>query len=270
MDFECPICGGEEADIIATNKEIRFGCYGSDKNVVECLGCNTVQLYPQWTQVELEGLYSQYSKKKDFKGQKVKENINKYILDHIIVKKSDSILEIGCGGGDNVYWFDSLGYNVIGIDKDPTVADLGLCHNEDFFEYSEDNKFDFIYAMHVFEHMSNPYAFINKLTRHLNDGGKFLLELPSVDDPLLKVYDNSSYKKFCWYPYHLFFYSQESIKHVLESNHLRWLIFGKPGNVNFSIPLLDRAYKRFLTKVLKSGDTLIVKAEKCKGELCVT
>jgi hypothetical protein len=45
-------------------------------------------------------------------------------------------------------------------------------------------------------------------------------------------------------------------------NHLRWVLFRKPGNYNPDIPMVDMIYKSFFEKVLKISDTMIFTGEK--------
>src|SRR3989339_1270469 len=149
--FKCFMCSSDSFDVLADNKIIRFGCYGYEKNVVKCKFCGLVQLFPIWIEEELKKLYSTYSQKKDFEGYKPKKNITAYLQKYI--KKNDEILEIGCGFGDNVRNLAEKGYNAIGIDKDPTVADGKLIFNTSFEEFeSKGKKFDFVYAIQVLEH----------------------------------------------------------------------------------------------------------------------
>ena len=75
----CGICNGKDFSIIADNNIIRFNCYGYDKKVLKCSNCEQVQLMPQWTENELNELYSKYSEKKDFAGQNRIENERLYI-----------------------------------------------------------------------------------------------------------------------------------------------------------------------------------------------
>lgn len=274
MGFTCYLCGNKGFSIIADKDLIRFNCYGFNKRILRCSKCGLLQLYPQWTGNELENLYSRYSKKKDFKNYKTKHTITPYLTKYI--KKSDKILEIGCGSGDNIRRLNKKGYNVIGIDKDPTVCDGRLIFNYDFKDFNaKEKKYDFIYAIQVFEHVPDPKKFITWLTNSLEKNGRFLLELPNIDDPLLKIYNNKNFNKFYWYPYHLFFYNKNTIRNLFENfssllikinlfqrygliNHLRWIIFGKPGNINFHLPILDDIYKFVLTKLLSTSDTLII------------
>jgi len=263
--MKCYQCGGTEYGIIAEKEDIRFGCYGHDKKVVKCFRCDLVQLFPQWTQEELDKLYSEYSKKEDFKGQKRKVKISKYLTKY--ARKQDNILEVGCGQGDNLVYLRQKGFNVTGIDKELNYA---------WEDYPGDRKWDMIYAIHLLEHLPDPLDFIRWMLRTLTKTGRFVLEVPSINDPLLGL---KAFQKFYWYPYHLFFYSKKTVRELFRwcpslklsvhlrqeygiLNHLRWLFLGRPGNLNFHIPVLDDIYKFILIRC-GFGDTLVVVGERC-------
>jgi len=131
-NFECKICGNDSYKIIKDSSQIRFKCYGYEKYIISCDNCSIYQLYPQWTENELEQLYEKYSKKKDFEDQKIKSKPEKYIEE--IIKKSESksfcnrhgILEIGCGKGNTLEYLRNKGYNAIGIDKDKSIINNKL------------------------------------------------------------------------------------------------------------------------------------------------
>ena len=274
----CGICGCEEFQIIANKKKIRFKCYGYDKKILKCNNCGQVQLLPSWTENELNELYSKYSGKKDFVGQNRVED-KRFYLDRFI-KKKDRVLEIGCGLGGNLKKLKESGYNVIGIDKDPKVCDNILIFNKDFQELDEKkNKYDFIYSIHVMEHIPDPKIFVRKIINSLTIDGRFVLEVPSIDDPLLSIYKIKEFNRFYWYPYHLYFYNKQTLKNLFAQfgeinyhiklsqrygirNHLSWLIKRKPGSNNKKIPVLDGIYMFLLTKVLNVSDTIIVHGEK--------
>ena len=54
--FICHHCGSTEGKLVATKSDIRFECYGHDKSVLKCKSCGLTQLYPQWTEKELEAM----------------------------------------------------------------------------------------------------------------------------------------------------------------------------------------------------------------------
>ena len=252
--MKCYLCGSTNSEVVAQKEDIRFGCFASNKNIVQCRSCGLVWLSPPWTSEELDGLYKTYWGKEDFKGQKRKVKISKYLTKHI----NGVTLEVGCGHGDNLNYLRRKGYNVVGIDKAPT-------ENGILMDYKDwDKKVDCIYAIHLFEHLPDPKKFIQWLKDH---GKKFIIEIPCIDDILMKL---PSYRKFCWYPYHLFFYRMKTARLMFGPeakisyrqeygivNHLRWFLLGKPGNWNPHIPFLDDIYKAMLMKY-GYGDTLVI------------
>jgi cyclopropane fatty-acyl-phospholipid synthase-like methyltransferase len=273
------ICGGDSFNIIADSNNMRFKCFGrKDKYVVECNNCGLIQLNPFWTKQELHALYNDYWNQKDFNGQRTQRRISKYLFKYINNKVSN-ILEVGCGLGDNIRYLIKKGYVwVLGIDKDSNVC-KGNIINKDIFEMDDSKyKFDFIFSVHVFEHMSDPYNFINKLILLLNKkiGNKIVFEFPNIEDPLLSMYKIKEFIDYYWYPYHAGFYSQKNIKYIFDSyntgyivtiklrqqygiiNHLWWLFFRMPCNYNVHIPIIDDIYKWFLVNVFKKTDSMLV------------
>lgn len=268
--FKCYYCNCKYKNILAYKNDMRFECFGYNKQIVKCCECSLVQLYPRWTKEELGLLYSSYSEKQDFAGQKKKEK--QFMIYELgkLFDKDKKILEIGCGNGNIVDFYRKLGYDIIGIDKDETVKNEYI-FNVDFNDFYFEKKYDLIYALHVLEHISDPEEFILKIYNNLNVGGKFFLEIPNAEDPLLTLYKNKGYKKF-WYPYHLFFWTPNTIKKMFSKlnikvkikrtqrygviNHLRWLIKNKPGNFNNLIPFVDDFYHWFLINFFKISDTI--------------
>jgi len=273
--MKCYLCGKEAFKVIAGQEDIRFCCYGADKMVLECVFCGLVQLLPQWTEEESDSLYAQYSQKKDFEGQKRKVKISRWLPE--MLNKEDRILEVGCGHGDNIQYLDEKGFNVVGIDKDLTICDDKLIFHCDWEKYIPTIKFDVIYGIHFLEHLSNPKEFIEWTIRNLSPKGKFIFEIPCIDDPLLTLYRSKAFNKFYWYPYHLFFYRKKTAELMFQEywatmrndvkvfqrqeygllNHLRWIFLRRPGNLNWHIPVLDDIYKFILTR-LGYSDTLII------------
>ncbi len=102
---------------------------------------------------------------------------------HIInqLKKGSRVLEIGCGGGQNRVFFESMGFDYIGIDISKTrvfewLREFGgpdyICDTH-FLPFL-DQKFDLVYCAAVFEHFASPYLAAQEVYRTLKPGGYFL------------------------------------------------------------------------------------------------
>jgi SAM-dependent methyltransferase len=260
-------------DIIAYKENMRWNCWNYDKFIFKCK-CGLMFIYPQWTQKELDKLYDGYCDQKDFPWQIQRRRITKYLTKYI--KKDDLILEIGCGKGGNVHYLDKKGYAIYGIDKDTTYCDGIITINKDYKDIN--GKWSFIYGIQLFEHIDDPEGFINHILRLLDKKGRFLLEFPNTEDPILTLYHVEKFKKFYYIPHHLFFWTPKTVQMLFDKlgikvkikllqkygilNHLRWIIFGVPGNLHFNIPILDDIYKYILTRILHKSDTIIVIGEK--------
>lgn len=104
--------------------------------------------------------------------------------------KSSSILEIGCGDGNFVYYLQYIGYkDVQGIDlseeeiqtgKNLGIPGLELVELNAYLTRFE-NKFDCIIARDVVEHLTRQEAFdaLGKVLKALKPGGTFIMQVPN-------------------------------------------------------------------------------------------
>lgn len=104
---------------------------------------------------------------------------------------------------------------------------------------------DVVCLFHVFEHLADPASFLSPAKRVLAPGGRLIIEVPSLDDPLLSLYQSAAYRDFYFQQQHPFVYSASSLRRVLEhhgftveivpyqryglENHLAWLANARPG-----------------------------------------
>lgn len=117
----------------------------------------------------------------------------------------------------------------------------------DFAEVTvEGARFDLVCAFHVLEHIVDPAAFLRQCRGVLGWGGRLIIEVPSLDDPLLKLYGIPEYEVFYFQRQHPYVYSASSLSRLLEAqgfqverciphqrygleNHLAWLAKRRPG-----------------------------------------
>jgi len=133
-------------------------------------------------------------------------------------------------------------------------------------------KIDSIGLFHVFEHIREPRNFCLKLANLIVPGGKIIIEVPSLDDPLLSVYKSEKFEEFYFQLQHPFVYSASSLKVTLEAcsltvlalipyqrygleNHLAWLSDGQPGGDSTKFGFLGKLEKDYRSAWEQIGKT---------------
>ena len=118
---------------------------------------------------------------------------NRYIRFLDGLRKSDSILEIGCGDGSFMKALKNVGYeNVIGIDPSPTYSavdpSLSIFQTDaiSFFGDKSHGPFDAILMLDVIEHISpeNLSFLVSLLHDNLSDSGFVVIRTPNMASPL--------------------------------------------------------------------------------------
>ncbi len=136
------------------------------------------------------------------------------------LKPTTRLLEIGCSTGHFLYNVKPLVKEVIGIDYDPGAAEFAgrVCqcttYGCDFDDAGlSPASFDLVCAIQTVEHLEDPIGFVARLGKYLKPDGIAYIEVPSLSDPLLAIYDNPSYRKFYFHRAHPF-----------TSPHGHWLL----------------------------------------------
>ena len=130
-----------------------------------------------------------------------------------------SILEIGVGGGQAVYWFDQNGYEVTGIEPDSKNVKLinkklknkGKVVHSFIEDMDMDKLFDVIWMSHVLEHLVRPDIFLKKINNNLKEDGIFFIEVPSCEHkPTLQtsIFENP----------HVHHFSKKSLLKLVEKS----------------------------------------------------
>ena len=113
-------------------------------------------------------------------------------------------------------------------------------------------------------------------------GGTLIFDVPQANDFLLSVAQNEPFKQFTLWSQHLVLHTRESLKCMIEyvgfediliksvqryplSNHLNWIINGKPGGHKSELSSLETlylrdAYTNSLSKI-NATDTLVAIAK---------
>ena len=164
---------------------------------------------------------------------------------------NEVLLDVGCSTGHLLAGVRDHTRSVYG--QELNRKEIDFCQNKLGLEVSdaplterfEENSLDVITLIFVLEHIGNPVQFLADLHRCLKPGGKLIIVVPNVMDPLLSLYDIPQFGEFYYCIEHLFYYSPDTLKILLDrtgfdgepigvqeypvSNHLNWAYRQQPS-----------------------------------------
>lgn len=94
------------------------------------------------------------------------------------------------------------------------ALEKGLKVYQGIIDCSE-RSFDIVCMFHTFEHFTDPIATLRDMHHFLSDKGIFIIEIPSLTDPLLSVYEIAAFKDFYFQAQHPFIYSPTALSRLL-------------------------------------------------------
>lgn len=257
----CRICNAIEAQQVIRAPFVFGGT--NEHNFWQCKHCDSIYLFPIPTPDEekifylneFEGFMStRVGDHRDWSNaEKHKKTNHDQVTRRIpflkkYLKSGIDLLEIGCSSGFMLDEFNKYGANCIGVEPSGEFSEFlessGHSCVNDISEIN-DMKFDVITNFFVFEHMSDPYKFINEMYKLLKIDGVIICEIPCANDPLTSIYDIKEFENFYWSIAHHFYYTPKSIRFIMNnlgynyelipeqrydlSNHMSWMKDGKPG-----------------------------------------
>ncbi|RIH84528.1 Ubiquinone biosynthesis O-methyltransferase [Calidithermus terrae] len=101
------------------------------------------------------------------------------------LQKGGRLLDVGCGSGDFMARMRDLGWQVAGVEPDPTAAQLaqqrGLEVHQGTLEEAglAEESFDVVTLNHVIEHLPDPISVLQTCRRLLREGGKIVIATPN-------------------------------------------------------------------------------------------
>ncbi|MDF2944249.1 MAG: methyltransferase, type 11 [Herbinix sp.] len=290
-NIKCTLCKSGEINPI--HNKIRNITDDSSK-MYECTTCGTHFLYPQPKDEELEDYYDgQFREEVHTSLYYDKAELNKVFNKFTFeanrrvarieneLQLSDEILEIGCSVG---YFLDAIACKVNAVygtewDSRARLYIDEVIHNpkiktsknpQDFSK-----QFDKIFMFHVLEHIVDPVQFLVDLKPLLKEGGKLYIEVPNVDDILVKTFRCDAFKDYYYKKAHIYNFNEKSLQYIFNqsgyeydirfiqrydiSNHFYWLANGKPGGRGFYQNILSNQVNEEYVKSLvmaKQTDTL--------------
>jgi len=295
--LNCIICNNSQLKII--KEDLRDYEYAK---VVLCSNCNHGQLEPLplldkvqeyydrnmqaksiYTNIDIEHI----RKKSIFDVTRRLKLMQKFILN----KERTKVLEIGTGYGFFVREAEKEGYQIEGIEISKSRREFAntICKNKIYSynllkEVPQDmiGKYNIVVMFQVLEHILDPKLFLNNVKKLLNNEGILIIEVPNLDDHLLRI--SKEYLNFFYQVAHISYYSPKSLKLLLHKcnyknisifgiqrysieNSMNWIINKKPQidspayQTVEGLKWIDDYYKQKLISELKS-DTIVAIAYK--------
>ena len=138
---------------------------------------------------ENPSVYTKKTSKKNI--DQIVESKKKFFLEKLKLPpkifKNSSLLDLGCGSGQNSIFFDHMGSNCTLIDYDKKSIEntkklfskFGKKKfkliNQDIFKFKSKKKFDFVISSGVLQHTHDPIKGIKLAVKFLKKGGFFIL-----------------------------------------------------------------------------------------------
>jgi len=195
----------------------------------KCYHCQTLFLHPQPTKKKLDLFY-----KKNFNyvaGQVEEKRIRQRA--RIILKKlqrlnphGKTLLDIGSGYGFFLDEAKKFGLKTIGIEPSKKLSNVSIYRYidtdiyqgtfEQYIRRLKNTKYDFVTAIHLIEHLPDPFQFIRQTSQLMNKNGILYIETPNLDSHLFRA-EKENYT-FLTPPEHLWIFSKKSFQTIIKNN----------------------------------------------------
>jgi SAM-dependent methyltransferase len=288
---KCTLCGNEE--ILPISNSIRNVTDDTYK-MYQCKNCGTHFMFPLPDESELETYYdgvfrSEVHTKAFYEKEHMDLTFNYFTPEAKIrvkrivgdLKESDDILEIGTSVGYFLSAVSEYVHLAYGTEWDSgarqyiedVIANPKIKTAQNPWDFEQ--KFDKIFMFHVLEHIEDPVHFLQRLKKQLKPNGKIYIEVPNVDDIMVKTFENNPFKNFYYKKAHIFNFNETGLKYIFDhagyssdirfiqrydlSNHFHWLAKGVPSGKGIYNSILSKEvndeYEKCLVKA-KQTDTL--------------
>lgn len=305
---KCPLCEVGGGHILA--RELRRGiglvryCPACDHgyliqeqalNMKEYYGELYRQEYSHNAEVAGTNAQEIYSVYKNYQQDRLK-----YISPYLT--KSSRLLEVGASSGQFLTHVKDKVKDVNAIELDKACClfleqELSINADSEFLENSRfaDQAYEIVCAFQVMEHVEQPVAFIQTLKKATKKDGVIFIEVPNLNDPLMKVWDIPVYQKFFYHSAHLHYFTETSLRQVAQKagfspeqieisftqdynllNHLHWIMNNGPqadchiGLSHISFAGQNSEISSWLTEQMQTLNSAYIaklKAAKCTSNM---
>lgn len=223
--MKCIICGNSD------HRELFDG-------IVKCSDCGLVFFNQDIPEEEIKRLYDEgYFKGEEYcdyeeDKQILQKNFESRLKDILRYKKQGSLFEIGSAYG---YFLETAKkyFEVAGIDitEKPTAfarEKLSLnVRTGDYLNFELPEQKDIFCMWDTIEHLKDPHKFIEKISREVKPGGYLFLTTGDIASFVPKMQGRRW--RLIHPPTHLYYFSRDTIKKLLEQNGFEVVKIKHPG-----------------------------------------
>lgn len=255
----CPLCSS--VDISKVTSEVRFGLkanvYRCNKCTLSFLDQDSFQYPKDFYEAEYHQTYLTHVEPAAFDPKSYYDKMLKATAPwaerfRALLTGKERVLDVGCSTGHFIELIKDKCAEVYGHDlnvKEVAFARdvLGLkVDNTQLNQRFEEGTFDYITMIYVLEHIADPKSFLAYLRKFLKPGGKMVILVPNIQDPLVNLFDIPEFRTFYYCIEHLYYYNQKTMNdlfaqcglsgevQVLQeyplANHLNWAYTRKPAD----------------------------------------
>ena len=235
----------------AENKGIQWKYY-------RCYSCDLIKIHPIPSKQQLRKIYSYSNEEKQARTNRIINLLYKLPLGKILLSlynslligkrysmvlklaNRGSLLDVGCGSGHFLSKFQDQNIIKKGIEVNKTLAELARQRigKENVYvtkieSFRTAAKFEVITLWHTLEHLAKPDKILNKLNSLLSKNGKLVIEVPNGQSLARKVF--SRHWQLLMPGQHLYFFSEKSLRKLLEKNGFKVLKINYYGIVSYSL-----------------------------------
>ena len=239
----CIICKSENLKLLEEYES---------SHLCKCLSCGFVFAKKIPTTEELELHYKGYSRD-DYLSPITIKRYHELLDQFEKYRKTNNILDVGCGIGYFLEKAKKRGWNVYGTeytDEAIKICDTkGINMQKGVLLPSNYNleSFDIITSFEVIEHINNPTEELNNFHKLLRKGGITYVTTPNFNS-IIRYRLKSAYNVIC-YPEHLSYYTPKTLKKV----------FTQSGFKTNKITTTGFSFTRLKTSIGKSNQPIISK-----------
>lgn len=256
MKNNCSICQNNKTKILFVNRDPK-----SKKKYTynQCASCLTIEIFPKIQPEEIQAIYCHKNIHGDFlqNNEQFKflgfipflNSLFNFYLGTILknrkntvlkIEKEGSLLDIGFGGANFLKSFDKKNWELWGIEINQDLVQTAKkrlpnanLKNTDIKNSNfPKNYFDVITLWHVLEHLKYPNAEIEKIKKALKKNGHTIIEVPSADSLYIDMFGKNWQQLIT--PEHQFFFSEKSLKLILQKHKFKILKVRHLGLTPFS------------------------------------